>query len=625
MTFCGTRVEAGRVGLGRFGAEKGVAMKRWALILGVAALGLAARSSAYVEIPYTLGRCLAESSHVVLMEVAQVNKEKNLLIFKKVKDLKGQHPEQQIKHNIGQRGFHPREWQNIMAWAEPGKKAVFFHNGGASETCIGTYWYQCYREGEWWGMSHAEPYLLRTYCGDAEKLAEAVATMLQGKEVAVSCMVDGPREQLQLRKGKLQILKASLKLQDYNPKRDFVGSGGDALDIPQVKTVLLVPESSAAWKFAPAAKVQPLGTRWVALDFDDSAWQSGKAPIGYGEAEIAKRSGTAVTPHGQAFVFRREFVVPAELLQQKDVVFRISVASDDSATVYLNGALADQDPAPDHEFAYWNREVDLKPQQFRPGRNVVAAFVKNGPSSSDLYLDMEISALIPQPKKVAVQGAASPTLVAKAGAAKTPTLPVEKLPAELVIDKAKRTVSMPCTIAPRKLPNLKETYPIEVIATYPHPQGQKAHETVVNFQGIQPSMVHRALMEIGLTPGKPARGEGAKPTGPALDVFLEWSVGGKQQRLSLDQVLIDIRTGKQPPAFKWHFTGSVFRQPNPDKQEHVYGANLTGTLITIFPVTDETVLQASLSLEAESAWRLETDAKVLPKEGAPARLILQAK
>ena len=86
-------------------------------------------------------------------------------------DLKGKHPTDVVKHAIGKRGFHPREWQNIIAWAEPGKKAVFFHNGGASETCIGTYWYQCYREGEWWGMSHAEPYLLRTFCGDPEKLA----------------------------------------------------------------------------------------------------------------------------------------------------------------------------------------------------------------------------------------------------------------------------------------------------------------------------------------------------------------------------------------------------------------------------------------------------------------------
>ena len=50
-----------------------------------------------------------------------------------------------------------------MEWAEVGKTAIFFHNGGASETCIGSYWYQCYPNGEWWGLSHGEPFLLRSF------------------------------------------------------------------------------------------------------------------------------------------------------------------------------------------------------------------------------------------------------------------------------------------------------------------------------------------------------------------------------------------------------------------------------------------------------------------------------
>jgi hypothetical protein len=252
----------------------------------------------------------------------------------------------------------------------------------------------------------------------------------------------------------------------------------------------------------------------------------------------------------------------------------------------------------------------------------VAAIVKNGPSSSDLYLDIDVSAQVPLPKKVVAK---APALVAKAGPEKTPLLPVEKLPPELVIDKQKRSVSLPCVIAPRKLPNLKDIYPIEVVATFPHPQGQKAHETIVNFQGIRPSMVHQALAELGLKPGQPARGEGTKPSGPELDVLIEVGDAGKAQRWSIDKVLIDTRTGKQPPPFKWHFTGSRFRQPDPLKEEYVYGANLSGTLITIFPVSDEAVIQAGMTAESESAWRLETNPKVLPREGAAARLVLQVK
>jgi FG-GAP-like repeat/FG-GAP repeat len=182
---------------------------------------------AYVEVPYALGKILAESTNVVVMRVEKIDKEKNLIIYRKVRDLKGTHNTEVIKHNIGRGGFHPREWQYPMEWAEVGKTAIFFHNGGASETCIGSYWYQCYPNGEWWGMSHGEPFLLRSFCGNVDKLAAAVTDMIQGKEVVVPCMVDGNKDDLHLRRARIQRLKASLKIQDYNQKRDFVGWGGE--------------------------------------------------------------------------------------------------------------------------------------------------------------------------------------------------------------------------------------------------------------------------------------------------------------------------------------------------------------------------------------------------------------
>ncbi|HZT83290.1 MAG TPA: VCBS repeat-containing protein, partial [Gemmataceae bacterium] len=193
-----------------------------------AALALWPRAGrAYVEAPYSLGRVVNESSHVLVVRVEKVDKEKNMIIFSKVKDLKGKHPTDVIKHNIGRGGFNPREWQYIMQWAEPGKEAVFFHNGGASETCIGTYWYQAYAGGEWWNMSHGEPFMLRSFAGNPAKLAAAVADMLAGKEVVVPCMVDGNKDDLHLRRARIQRLKASTKLADYNPRRDFVGWGGE--------------------------------------------------------------------------------------------------------------------------------------------------------------------------------------------------------------------------------------------------------------------------------------------------------------------------------------------------------------------------------------------------------------
>src|SRR5947209_6804233 len=166
---------------------------------------------AYVEAPHSLGLVVQLSTNIMVLRIEKVDKQNNLIIYRKVRDLKGKHPTDVIKHNIGRGGFHPREWQYPMEWAEVGKTAVFFHNGGASETCIGSYWYQAYAGGEWWNLSHGEPFLLRSYCGNIEKLAAACDQIVANREVIVPCMIDGNKDDLHLRRAKIQRLKASLK------------------------------------------------------------------------------------------------------------------------------------------------------------------------------------------------------------------------------------------------------------------------------------------------------------------------------------------------------------------------------------------------------------------------------
>ena len=144
---------------------------RWlgpaAVVLGALLASVGIRPAhAYVEAGMSLGAVVNQSTHVLLMRVEQVDRQKNLIIYRKVRDIKGKHPQELIKHNIGRGGLRPNEWKPQMDWAEPGKFAVFFHNGGASETCIGTWWYQAYAGGEWWAHSHGEPYLLRSFAGN---------------------------------------------------------------------------------------------------------------------------------------------------------------------------------------------------------------------------------------------------------------------------------------------------------------------------------------------------------------------------------------------------------------------------------------------------------------------------
>jgi hypothetical protein len=195
----------------------------------------------------------------------------------------------------------------------------------------------------------------------------------------------------------------------------------------------------------------------------------------------------------------------------------------------------------------------------------------------------------------------------------------------VVIDKAKRTVTIDAKIAPRRLPHLKgEIYPIEVIASWPHPKGIKAHETVVTIEAT-PSVVHKALVELGLKPGMPVRGgEKEEPQGPELNVYLELPGPDGGKRIGIDKTLIDKRTGKPfPKSVKWRFTGSAKIKPDPNKDEEVYGADVSGTLMVIFPVTDQAVLQTSLSMQYEKYMKLETNAKALPPEDTPVKLVLE--
>jgi hypothetical protein len=193
------------------------------------------------------------------------------------------------------------------------------------------------------------------------------------------------------------------------------------------------------------------------------------------------------------------------------------------------------------------------------------------------------------------------------------------------LDKEKKSVSIACKIAPRKLPNLTEVYPIEVIATLPAPEGKKAHETVVTFTA-KPSEIHAALVGLGLKPGKPALGEDAAATGPEVKVSLEVpGPDGNPKVMPIEKTLVDKKTGKPLPALKWIFTGSAMKESAPGKQDKVYAADTSGTLIAIFPVTDETVIQTHLTMKEEPLLKLETNTKVLPAEGMAVRLIIEAK
>jgi hypothetical protein len=204
-------------------------------------------------------------------------------------------------------------------------------------------------------------------------------------------------------------------------------------------------------------------------------------------------------------------------------------------------------------------------------------------------------------------------------------------PSGVTVDEARRAVIVEAKVAPRKLPNLDKVYPIELVAGWGAPKGKKAHEIIVAFDA-NPSEVHRGLEKLGLKPGKPAKGgpskEGEpfpKAEGPVVNVFFEVPDGaGGMKKVAIEKVLMDPATKKPPPKMTFIFTGSVMSAIDPNKpDDKKYGADLTGSLICLFPVTDEVVLQTLWTMKEEKYLKFDVNSEMLPKEGGAIRLVIE--
>jgi hypothetical protein len=206
----------------------------------------------------------------------------------------------------------------------------------------------------------------------------------------------------------------------------------------------------------------------------------------------------------------------------------------------------------------------------------------------------------------------------------------DKLPDAIKVDKEKKTVTIDAKVAPRKV--LDEVYPIEVIACWPYKKdakpgdraGKKAHETVVTID-VLPSEVAKAMGQLGAKAGKPGYGDDTAAEGPEVNIYIDVpQEKADAKRLSLDKVLIDPKTKKpMPKGVKFRFTGSGASKATPDQPAKEFGADVSGSLIYIFPVDVETVFQSTLTMKEEKFLKLEVNKDVLPKEGEAVKLVIE--
>jgi hypothetical protein len=170
--------------------------------------------------------------------------------------------------------------------------------------------------------------------------------------------------------------------------------------------VVLVPVGSV-WKYLDNGSDQ--GTAWAQPSFDDSAWLSGPAQLGYGDGDEATQVGFGPDP-GFKYVttyFRHEFTLgdPAPFTG-----LTVRLLRDDGGVVYLNGVEVFRSNMPGGLIDYLTFAATTIPNTDESrffasgvdhdllvsGRNVLAVEIHQANrTSSDISFDLELLATIP--------------------------------------------------------------------------------------------------------------------------------------------------------------------------------------------------------------------------------------
>jgi hypothetical protein len=175
----------------------------WGPLVAAALCLLGRPAHGFIDVfrPETLGAACGRADTITVMRVKKFSKEKGVIVFEKVKDLKGKYPRPGLKEHLSSAHL-PAEKEHYLGWVAEGKTAVVFRYENRQAVCIGEQWTVADAgppkdEAEPWAIStRTEPWFLQAYCGDPDQLVAAVTDILGGKEVVVTCMVGGRDKEL---------------------------------------------------------------------------------------------------------------------------------------------------------------------------------------------------------------------------------------------------------------------------------------------------------------------------------------------------------------------------------------------------------------------------------------------
>jgi hypothetical protein len=163
--------------------------------------------------------------------------------------------------------------------------------------------------------------------------------------------------------------------------------------------------NGAVWRYY--AQTNDLGTAWRSNTFNDAAWPSGPAMLGFGDANGLLPATVVASNRQWTTYFRRAFVVP-----DASLVLNLTsrIQRDDAAVVYLNGAEVWRDPNlpsgaisnPTPALSGLSGAAEsawltnaLPPAALVTGTNLLAVEVhQNSQTSSDLAFDFALSATV---------------------------------------------------------------------------------------------------------------------------------------------------------------------------------------------------------------------------------------
>ncbi len=154
------------------------------------------------------------------------------------------------------------------------------------------------------------------------------------------------------------------------------------------------------------SEAEAVGTGWQSADFDDGAWATGTAPLGYGNGNEVTVVDYGEDPANKPITtyFRTTFEIDNP---QDFEALRFYLVGDDGAVVYLNGQEVYRSNMPDGEIDSQTvasegvksadesviHEALLSPEFLQAGENTLAVEVHLiGPASADMRMDANLVA-----------------------------------------------------------------------------------------------------------------------------------------------------------------------------------------------------------------------------------------